>query len=176
MRKMIVVTIAFFVLALNLTAVVPSLADEYVDVEQSSGPGSIVGSMNWQQTFVPEASNITAVSVYLKYSTGSVTVKITDSVCGTVTNIGTGTGQGWTKCDLLGAHALVPGNTYVIEVTATGANMAFSDANPYADGSLLLDCEEFMGSQGDLKFRTWADPNAVPTEKSSWGSAKAIYQ
>ncbi len=99
------------VLAISLVCFAPATAVEYVDIDQSSGPGGMIGDADWQQTFIPTANNITAVSLYLQFSVGTATVQILDGLCGNVLAHGSGTGQNWVKCDLVGAEALVPGNS-----------------------------------------------------------------
>jgi hypothetical protein len=162
-------------------ATAPAAAVEYIDIDQPVGPGSIGFSHFTQQTFVPEANNITAVSLYFTSEiTGNVSVQIRDAICGDILAHGTETDPaiGWVKFNLVGAQALVPDNVYVIYFDASavgGANLAMSEDNPYADGARWAFCTTERPTQ-DLQFRTWADQEAVPAEETAWSAVKSLYR
>lgn len=165
------------IMTAGLLVATPALAVEYVDIDQPY-VGTLFGSSPWDQTFVPFADNITAVSLYSYDEVpGIFAIEILDAVCGNTlaSGSGSGTGVGWVKCDLIGAQALVPGNTYVIRVL-TDKLYSGSCGNPYEDGSFWRNCIEFSDSTCDLSFKTWTDEEAVPSEEATWGTMKSLYR
>ena len=163
------------IIVISLIAVSPALAVEYVDIEQTVVNYVLANYYDWHQTFIPNAYNISAVSVNLYSVSGTVTIRVLDSVCGTVLAHGSGTGgPGWVKCDLVGVQALVPGQSYAIYAYSS-AKMRAGSGNPYSDGVVWLSCTSTIANY-DLAFRTWTDDQAVPNTETTWGSVKSLYR
>ena len=170
-------TCSIGMIAIVAASVAPSGAVEYVDIDQPLSNGGFRSTLTVQQTFIPSADNITAVSVFvLNGATDTITLQILDGFCGALLAQGSGTGQDWVKCDLTGAQALIPGNTYTISIDPTVEFLGMSNANPYPDGDSWRACTTYLDPDRDLQFRTWTDTDVVPAESTVWSAVKAIYR
>ena len=153
-------------------------AVEYIDIEVEPVSMFISPESGLSQSFKPNANNITAVSIFMRdATTANVTIQILDSVCGNILASGSGSGHDWVKCDLVGAIAVVPGDTYVINVLSDSwfAGNAGHPGLSYPDGNIYWNCDLF-DTPDDLAFRTWTDEQAVPNTEATWGAIKSLFR